>query len=54
MYKKDRIVVYIRLKRIGTTFYIKSWKFDHVKDSDRLKPLDVNEKFGLMEEILST
>lgn len=44
LYKKDRIVVYIRLKRIGTTFYIKTWKFDHIKDPDRLKPLDVNEK----------
>ncbi|WP_281183079.1 phage distal tail protein [Staphylococcus schleiferi] len=44
MYKKDRIVVYIRLKRVGNTFYIKTWKFDQVKDADRLKPLDVDEK----------
>lgn len=43
MYNKDRIVVYMRLRRVGNTFYIKTWKFDHIKDPDRSKPLDVNE-----------
>lgn len=44
IYKKDRIVVYIRLRRIGDKFSIKTWKFDHIKDPDRTQPVDVDEK----------
>lgn len=43
-YKLKRMVVYMRLKRVGNTFSIKSWKYDHIKDGGRLKPIDVNER----------
>lgn len=44
MYKKDRIVVYIRLRRVGNKYSIRTWKFDHIKDPDRTSPIDVDEK----------
>ena len=37
MYNLDRIVVYMRLRRVGNKFSIKTWKFDHIKDPDRRK-----------------
>lgn len=43
-YKLQRIVIYMRIKRVGNTYSIKSWKYDHIKDGARLKPIDVNEK----------
>lgn len=47
IYKRDRIVVYMRLRRIGNKFSIKTWKFDHIRDPDRTKPLDINEKIWI-------
>lgn len=44
MYNLDRIVVYMRLRRVGNKFSIKTWKFDHIKDPDRRKPIDMDEK----------
>lgn len=38
------IVVYMRLKRIGNTFYIKTWKYKEVNYPDRIIPVDVNER----------
>lgn len=43
-YKLKRMVVYIRLRRVGNTFSIKSWKYNHIKDGGRKNPIDVSEK----------
>lgn len=44
IYKINRMVIYMRLKRVGNTFSVKTWKYDHIKDPGRKKPLDINEK----------
>lgn len=38
------IVIYMRLKRIGDKFYIKTWKYDEVDYPKRITPVDVTEK----------
>lgn len=38
------IVIYMRLKRIGDKFYIKTWKYDEVEYPKRITPVDVTEK----------
>lgn len=38
------IIIYMRLKRIGNKFYIKTWKFDEVEYPKRITPVDVTEK----------
>lgn len=42
-YNWDDIVVYMRLKRIGNTFYIKTWKYKEVEYPKRITPVDVHE-----------
>lgn len=44
IYKMDIVVAYIRLKRVGNVFTVKSWLFDNNKDLKRTKPLDITEK----------
>ncbi|MDU0485552.1 phage distal tail protein [Staphylococcus haemolyticus] len=43
-YTWDHIVIYMRLKRIGNTFHIKTWKFKEVLYPDRIIPVDVDER----------
>lgn len=43
-YTWKHIVVYMRLKRIGDKFYIKTWKYDEVDYPKRITPVDVHEK----------
>lgn len=38
------IIIYMRLKRIGNTFYVKTWKYDEVEYPKRIIPVDVHEK----------
>ncbi len=38
----------MRLRRVGNKFSIKTWKFDHIKDPDRRKPIDMDEKVDNM------
>lgn len=38
------IVIYMRLKRIGDKFYIKTWKYDEVEYPKRITPVDVTKK----------
>lgn len=42
-YNWDDIVVYMRLKRVGNTFYIKTWKYKEVEFPKRITPVDVHE-----------
>lgn len=44
MYNLDRIVVYMWFRRVGNKFFIKIWKFDYIKDLDRCKFIDMDEK----------
>ena len=41
-YNWEHIVLYMRLKRIGDTFYIKTWKYDEVEYPKRVIPVDVS------------
>ena len=43
-YTWKHIVIYMRLKRIGDKFYIKTWKYDEVDYPKRITPVDVTEK----------
>lgn len=43
-YTWKHIVIYMRLKRIGDKFYIKTWKYDEVEYPKRITPVDVTEK----------
>ena len=43
-YTWKHIVIYMRLKRIGNKFYIKTWKYDEVDYPKRITPVDVTEK----------
>ncbi len=43
-YNWDDIVIYMRLERVGTTFKVKTWKFDEVEYPKRIIPVDVHEK----------
>lgn len=43
-YTWKHIVIYMRLKRIGDKFYIKTWKYDEVDYPKRITPLDMTEK----------
>lgn len=43
-YTWKHIVIYMRLKRIGDKFYIKTWKYDEVEYPKRITPADVTEK----------
>ncbi|MFZ7905736.1 phage distal tail protein [Staphylococcus hominis] len=43
-YTWKHIVIYMRLKRIGDKFYIKTWKYDEVEYPKRIIPVDVDEK----------
>lgn len=43
-YTWKHIVIYMRLKRIGGKFYIKTWKYDEVDYPKRITPVDVTEK----------
>ena len=43
-YTWKHIVIYMRLKRIGDKFYIKTWKYDEVEYPKRITPLDMTEK----------
>ena len=43
-YTWKHIVIYMRLKRIGDKFYIKTWKYDEVDYPKRITPVDVHEK----------
>lgn len=43
-YTWKHIVIYMRLKRIGDKFYIKTWKYDQVEYPKRITPVDVTEK----------
>lgn len=43
-YKWEDLVVYVRLQRIGNTFYIKTWKYKEVEYPKRITPVDVNER----------
>ncbi|MFF7090709.1 phage tail domain-containing protein [Streptomyces anthocyanicus] len=43
-YTWKHIVIYMRLKRIGDKFYIKTWKYDEVDYPKRIIPVDVTEK----------
>lgn len=43
-YTWDHIIVYMRLKRIGNTFHIKTWKYKEVYAPDRIIPVDIHEK----------
>lgn len=43
-YTWKHIVVYMRLKRVGDKFYIKTWKYDEVDYPKRITPVDVTEK----------
>lgn len=42
-YNWDDIVIYMRLKRVGNTFYIKTWKYKEVEYPKRIVPVDVHE-----------
>lgn len=44
IYKMDIVVAYIRLKRVGNVYTIKSWLYDNNKDLNRVKPLNITEK----------
>lgn len=37
------IIIYMRLKRVGNKFYIKTWKYDEVEYPKRIIPVDVHE-----------
>ncbi|MEJ7514691.1 phage tail protein, partial [Staphylococcus lugdunensis] len=39
-YTWKHIVIYMRLKRIGDKFYIKTWKYDEVDYPKRITPVD--------------
>ncbi|KAA2278107.1 MULTISPECIES: distal tail protein Dit [unclassified Staphylococcus] len=41
-YTWEHIVIYMRLKRIGDTFYIKTWKYEEVDYPKRVIPVDVS------------
>lgn len=43
-YNWNDIVIYMRLERVGTTFKVKTWKFDEVEYPKRIIPVDVHEK----------
>lgn len=43
-YNWEDIVIYMRLERVGTTFKVKTWKFDEVEYPKRIIPVDVHEK----------
>lgn len=43
-YTWKHIIIYMRLKRIGDKFYIKTWKYDEVDYPKRITPVDVTEK----------
>ena len=43
-YKWNDIIVYMRLKRIGDMFYIKTWKYQEVDYPKRVVPVDISEK----------
>lgn len=43
-YTWKHIVIYMRVKRIGDKFYIKTWKYDEVEYPKRITPVDVTEK----------
>lgn len=43
-YTWKHIVIYMRLKRVGDKFYIKTWKYDEVDYPKRITPVDVTEK----------
>lgn len=43
-YTWKHIVIYMRLKRSGDKFYIKTWKYDEVDYPKRITPVDVTEK----------
>ncbi|MGS0666389.1 distal tail protein Dit [Staphylococcus arlettae] len=40
--KFDRMVVYMRLRRKGKNFQVKTWKYDHIGDPSRTRPVDVH------------
>lgn len=42
-YNWDDIIVYMRLKRVGNTFYIKTWKYKEVEYPKRIVPVDIHE-----------
>lgn len=44
LYKWNDIVLYLRLQRIGNTFFIKTWKYKQVEYPKRITPFDINEK----------
>ncbi|MDU0441527.1 phage distal tail protein [Staphylococcus haemolyticus] len=43
-YNWDDIVIYMRLERVGTTFKVRTWKYDEVEYPKRIIPVDVHEK----------
>lgn len=43
-YQWNDIIVYMRLKRIGDMFYIKTWKYQEVDYPKRVVPVDISEK----------
>lgn len=43
-YKWEDIVIYMRLERVGTTFKVKTWKYEEVEYPKRVVPVDVHEK----------
>lgn len=43
-YSWKDIIVYMRLKRVGDTFYIKTWKYKEVYYPDRITPVDIHER----------
>lgn len=42
-YNWEDLIIYIRLQRIGNTFYIKTWKYKDVEYPKRIIPVDVHE-----------
>ncbi|HBJ9552896.1 TPA: phage tail family protein [Staphylococcus pseudintermedius] len=42
--KIDTLIIYMSLERIGDTFRLKTWLFNHEKDPNRTKPLQIVNK----------
>ena len=49
-YTWKHIVIYMRLKRIGDKFYIKTWKYDEVDYPKRITPVDLQKRCLLTQE----